>query len=315
MSLLSRHPCEASSRDAGAGESGRRAWGIARAARHYFNQLGSRLRFTGLSFGQKTASNFDEELILRRFIEELLPPDHSRTAVDIGAGDGVKGSNTYALFRDGWRGLVVELSGRRFARLAYAYRNFRGVWACRCRVTPDNVAGLLRSYSVEEEFGVLSLDIDSYDYWVLDAVLASYRPRLIVTEINEKIPPPIKFVVKFDPDFELTHHFFGYSLQSLSDLCEQYDYALIGLEYNNAFLAPKELAGERVLNPAEAYRAGYLDRADRREKFAANHDVEVLQTLTPEEGVEFLERFFSKHRGRYEMSIATTTPELETARP
>jgi hypothetical protein len=275
---------------------------IAKSAQQYLSQLGQ------LSFGKRLRkesgfSNFDEERILSKFIDELIPVDHSRTAVDLGSGDGIKASNTYALFRSGWRGLGVESHGRRARKLARTYRNFPEVSACRSTVTPSNVVELLRSFGIPEKFSVLSLDIDSYDYWVLDALLSSFRPYLIVTEINEKIPPPIKFIVKYDSEFQPAHHFFGHSIASLEDLCETHSYAIIGLEYNNAFLAPAELPGVRPVAAAEAYRMGYLQRADRHEKFHRNHDMEVLHTLTAEEGVKFVERYFAAKRGKYEVGL------------
>ena len=223
--------------------------------------------------------------------------------VDLGAGDGIRHSNTHALFASGWRGLAVVYDSRRMYRLARTYRNQPNVFVCRQRVTPQNVAALLNAYELPQEFGLLSLDIDSYDYWVLDALLREFRPRLIVTEINEKIPPPIRFVVKYDPVFELRHHFYGYSIASLADLCARYAYALIELEYNNAFLTPVEHAPAPALTAEAAYRRGYLERPDRRTKFRLNEDMEVLHTLTPEAGIEFLKRFFAQHQGKYEIGL------------
>jgi hypothetical protein len=255
-------------------------------------------------------SNFDEERIIKEYSAQLLPAARMHTAVDLGAGDGVRHSNTHALFAGGWAGLAVEADSRRVYRLARTYRNHPRVFVSRCRVTPHNVVPLLAAYEIEPEFGVLSLDIDSYDYWVLDALLARFRPRLIVTEINEKIPPPIKFVVKYDPDFQLRHHFYGYSIESLAELCARHAYALVELEYNNAFLAPAEIA-PAALTPAEAYRRGYLARADRQAKFRLNEDMEILHTLDAAAGVTFLNRFFAQHQGKYEIGVAAPA-EVET---
>lgn len=277
---------------------------FANTARHYLDLLGLHFRQAKLGRRPGGFSNFDEERMLERFIAELLPHGHSRTAVDIGAGDGVKGSNTYALFRDGWRGLGIEGDASRARRLTRAYKNFEGVTAVHALATPSNVVQMLRSHGVETDFGVLSLDIDSYDYWVLDALLRSFRPQLVVTEINEKIPPPVRFVVKYDPEFRLQHHFFGYSIASLDELCERHGYALIALEYNNAFLAPRELEGVRPLDAEEAYVNGYLERTDRQERFWRNSDMEILHSLKPEEAARFIERFFARHRGKYELSVA-----------
>ena len=275
---------------------------IAKTAQQYLKRVEHRLQRARVAAGRDSFSNFGEERILRKYIAELLPAGTSRTAVDIGAGDGVKGSNTYALFREGWRGVGFEGSNRKVCKLAAAYKHYPQVSAANCVVTPLNVVALLRAYDIEREFGVLSLDIDSYDYWVLDAVLAEFRPRLVVTEINEKIPPPIRFVVKYDPAFQMTHHFFGYSIASLAELAAEHDYALLEVEYNNAFLAPRELAGALARDAADAYREGYAERPDRREKFRANANMEILHTLKPREAVKFLDDFYAQHRGKYELS-------------
>jgi hypothetical protein len=275
---------------------------ITKAAQQYLKRVEHRLQRARVAAGRASFSNFGEEQILRKYIAELLPEGTSRTAVDIGAGDGIRGSNTYALFREGWRGVGFEGSNRKVCKLAAAYKHYPQVSACNCVVTPENVVALLHAYNIEREFGVLSLDIDSYDYWVLDAVLAEFRPRIVVTEINEKIPPPIKFVVDYDPAFQMTHHFFGYSIASLAELAARYDYAIIEVEYNNAFLAPRELPGVKPRDAADAYREGYAARPDRREKFRANANMEILHTLAPREAVRFLDEFYAQHRGKYELS-------------
>ena len=285
---------------------------ITKAAQAYLRQLDFKFHEAKLSLKRGGHSSLGEEALLKKYISELLPRNHNRTVVDIGAGDGLRWSNTYALFREGWKGVGVEYDSRKAIRLAHNYKYYADAYACRSRVTPDNVVPLLQTYFIEKDFSVLSLDIDSYDYWVLDRVLKDYRPRLILTEINEKIPPPIKFVVNYDPDFELRHHFYGYSIESLAELCRRYDYALIQLEYNNAFLAPRELPGVRPLSADIAYREGYLERADRREKFHLNYDMEALNSLTPAEGVEFIKHFYAKFAGKYEVSIAQTSP-IETS--
>ena len=52
----------------------------------------------------------------------------------------------------------------------------------------------------------------------------------------------------------------------LSDLCEEFGYVILELEYNNAFLAPKELAGERALEAQAAYTPGLSRPAGQKRK-------------------------------------------------
>ena len=51
-------------------------------------------------------SHANEQSILAKYIEQLLPPDRPRTVVDIGAGNGVRRSNSYALLLAGWKALI-----------------------------------------------------------------------------------------------------------------------------------------------------------------------------------------------------------------
>ena len=248
-------------------------------------------------------SRFDEDRILARHVSELLPETNHGTAVDLGAGDGVRWSNTYALFTNGWKGVGVESDTRRFTKLARAYRHYPQVFACRNLVTPHNVVALLQSYEIEKDFEVLSIDVDSNDYWILQAALRVFRPRLIVAEINENIPPPIRFVVKYDPDFQLRHHFYGCSIMSLADLCRQHDYAVLELEYNNAFLAPREIVRLEPPHTETIYRNGYLDRPDRKQKFALNFDLDEIHSMSPGDAVKFLTNFYARERGKYFLSL------------
>ena len=244
-------------------------------------------------------SHANEQSILAKYIETLLPSDRPRTVVDIGAGNGVRWSNSYALLLAGWKALGVEADPQKFALLSKVYGKFPAAHASNSLASPENICALLRDFDIEENFGVLCVDIDGNDYWVLDAILTKFRPGLVVTEINENIPPPLRFVVKFDPDFQLRHHFYGYSIAALEDLCQQHNYGILELEYNNAFLAPRELRGAQFRDAASVYREGYLDRPERRERFASNIDMEPLYSLSPEEGIQFLREFYASDEGNY----------------
>jgi hypothetical protein len=276
---------------------------VAKATQPYLRQLDYGLHRAKLLLKKSGFSNFGEEQILRRYIDALLPVSRTRTAVDLGAGDGVKGSNTFALFGNGWKGLGVECNARKAGRLVKTYKPFAHVAALRARVTPQTVVSLLEEHNIAREFDVLSLDIDSYDYLVLEELLTHFRPRIVVTEINEKIPPPVRFHVKYDADFRLQHHFYGYSIASLADLSARHGYAIMELEYNNAFLAPRELYGDARQSTEEIYREGYVERPDREKKFSSNRDVDILHSMSPADAVKFIDHFFARHRGKYELSL------------
>jgi hypothetical protein len=250
-----------------------------------------------------------EEQILGGLLEGLTGV--TKFYVDIGASDGLKLSNTATLAIRGWSGVAFEFDPGRVATFARAYRDLPEVRICRAKVTPKNVIAFLDSYAVPTGFGVLSLDIDSYDHFVLEALLARYRPKVIIAEINEKIPPPLDFTVLFDDAHGWDgSHFYGQSICRLAALAKRCGYAIHALEYNNAFLVDANAYGKRGLTAREAYEKGYLNRPDRLREFPWNRDVEAVLTLPAADAIEFLNRRFAPYAGRYSLSIGTDGPPL-----
>lgn len=265
-----------------------------------FNSFGLEIR--RMRENKTMFSNFNEQKIIYRYFKELNIKH--KFCVDIGAGDGIVRSNTFFLFKDGWSGLAVEYDGNEFQELAYVCRKFHKVNLAKCKVTPENINFLLKNNHAPKEFGFLTLDIDGYDYFILEQILNSFRPSLLCIEINEKIPPPLKFTVKYDPDYVCSgDHFYGQSISQLHFLCSKHDYGIIELEYNNVFLIPKEISQYSFLSPEEAYKKGYLNRPDRKKKFPQNAELEELLGLSPYEALNFLNNFFSKYQGKFILTL------------
>jgi len=168
-------------------------------------------------------------------------------------------------------------------------------------VTPKNVLSILSDNDVSKDFDFLSFDIDGYDYHVLNEMLSAYRPKLICAEINEKIPPPIKFSVNFDDSYFWDGtHFFGMSISKVAELCSNHNYSLVELHYNNAFLIPNEICPFKGLSAEAAYSNGYKNRQDRRQKFSWNTDMEPVLSMSPSAALDFINQKFSKYAGKFE---------------
>jgi hypothetical protein len=243
-----------------------------------------------------------EDAVIARWLDRLGPID--RTCIDMAASDGVDQSNTYWLFRDGWGGLAVEGDPARFRALATVHARTDDIDLVRTFVTPGNVRDLLRGHGIAREFGFLNLDIDGYDHFVLAALLEEFRPTLMCVEINEKIPPPLRFTVRYAPGYEYRgDHFFGQSLAQLVTLTDRHDYDLVELNYNNAFLVPREKGLGAAMSAEQAYRVGYAERPDRRRRFPYNADVEPLLALPPAEAADFVRTLFRDRSGEYQLEV------------
>jgi hypothetical protein len=243
-------------------------------------------------------SNLGEEAIIDEYLNAL--PIKNQYCVDIAASDGVAMSNTLFLFKRQWGGIAVEFDSKMFAELSFLYKDFPNVNLVKAKITPGNIVSVLKTGSCPKNFSFLNFDIDSYDFFVLDELLSEFRPSLICTEINEKIPPPISFTVKYDPDhFWKTDHFFGQSISKCYELCEKHKYDIVKLHYNNLFLVPKEINVFDSFLPEKAFEEGYLNKKDRKEKFPWNSDMEELLTMSKEKGIEFLNKKFEEYKGKY----------------
>ena len=152
--------------------------------------------------------------------------------------------------------------------------------------TPDTIVDQLREAQAPLDMRVFKIDIDGYDIDVVRAVLgAGFMPSFVSVEINEKIPPPIRFAVRYDKKQPWRYlgdgHCYGASLQSWVDMFSKHKYFLYGLEWNDALFVKQDLAdivkvlyGEIPSSPEEAYEKGYSGRYCRTRYFPWNANVD-----------------------------------------
>ncbi len=226
--------------------------------------------------------------------------------VDVAASDGVTQSCTLDFFRDpNWRGLAVEMDPEKFSKLAFIYSRFRNARLARARVTPMNIADLLRGFEIPPDFTLFNLDIDSYDLQVVDALLKTeFKPKIISMEINEKIPPPIFFAVNYDDaHYWAGDHFYGCSLTAASSTVKAHGYILESLQYNNAFFVRSDVAESRLNDMPDtvAYDSGYRNKSDRRELFPWNSNVDCLLTYKTSDSIDFLNDLFKSYANKYSL--------------
>lgn len=271
-----------------------------RLVKRSLNAIGLELRrvLPATGSGASAHPNSGDEGLVEGLLAKIAL--RHRYAVDFGAGDGETMSNSYSLFRAGWNGMAAESDGARFAKLAYRYAGFPGARLVRARVNPENVLDLLSAGEAPREFGFLNLDIDDYGHYVLEKLLGAYRPSLICAGINGTIPPPLRFTVKWDPARQRAKdNFHGQSLSLLEDLGKRNSYALVGLEYDIAFLIARELNPVPMQSAAEAYRIGYLERADRPQRLPWNKDMDALQGMDADAAKAFVREKFKAYEGKY----------------
>jgi hypothetical protein len=115
-------------------------------------------------------------------------------------------------------------------------------------VTAEKINDLIRDNGFAGELGVLSIDIDDNDYWVLKAI-DCVRPAILITEFNGVFGDRHAITVPYKPDFDrlAAHHsgqYFGASIKAMINLSAEKGFRFLGTNSNgvNAFFIREDLA-------------------------------------------------------------------------
>lgn len=226
--------------------------------------------------------------------------------IDIAASDGVTQSCTYPFYKQGANGIALEMDPSKFASLSATYASFPEVKLLRTRVTPSTIGTLLTSLDCPLDPTLLNLDIDSFDLELIEAILEmGIRPAVISMEINEKIPPPIFFSVKYDQDrYWAGDHFYGCSLTAASSVVKPFGYFLESLQFNNAiFIRSDYQKSSADLSDLDAYTRGYVLRPDRQLLFPWNRDFDAVIEMNIKDALQFITVFFERYTGAFDLHV------------
>lgn len=208
----------------------------------------------------------------------------SRRFLEFGCGTGLECNSANLALGFGWSGLLLDANPTHVTKARTFFDDHLGPHrervSVRCGfVTPDNINELIENASsAQGDLDLLSIDVDSIDYWIWEAVADRFRPRLVVCEYNASFGPERSVTVSsrdgFDPfDLHPSGFYHGVSLSALHGLAHARDYQLIGCDSAgvNAFFVRRDCAaGLPDLDPVEAFvrNAWRTDPSDPEEQYA-----------------------------------------------
>jgi hypothetical protein len=99
----------------------------------------------------------------------------------------------------------------------------------------DRLDAILDEHKVPRDLDVLSIDIDGYDYWVLES-LESPQAKIIVIEFNPTMPNAVEYVQPRNSDAQ-----HGSSPRSLTMLAATRGYELVAVTQVNLILVRSDL--------------------------------------------------------------------------
>ena len=193
-----------------------------------------------LRFRNNITSECGEDGILAHIFDKI--GEGKKYCVEVGAHDGVRFSNTFALIRDrNWAGLLVESDTGAYQKLETAYRSLDRVRTANVRVAATgqhSLGRVLASASAPADIDFLCIDVEGNDYH-LWANLRGYRPRVVMIDFNPTIPNDVLFVQE---DSDLKND--SASLSALIELGRALGYELAAATTWNAIFVRRDLFGK-----------------------------------------------------------------------
>ncbi|MFL6088984.1 MAG: hypothetical protein ACJ71Z_02460 [Aeromicrobium sp.] len=192
----------------------------------------------------------------------------SRRFLEFGCSSGLECNSVNLALGFGWSGLMLDADPTAVRKAKIFFQDHLGEHHDRVElragyVTPENINDLIAdAMAGPDDLDLLSIDVDSIDYWIWEAVDPKFRPRVVVCEYNAGFGPTRSLTVApregFDPFTKHPSGFYhGASVAALHKLATARGYQLIGCDSAgvNTFFVRRDCAeGLPDLDPREAYQ-------------------------------------------------------------
>ena len=191
-------------------------------------------------------SQWGEDGIIDWLINKF--PEIPNSFLEIGT-ENYKESNTrFLLVNKNWDGFLIEADKAAVKNI----KSQRVFWKHNLRIenqfiTKDNINTIIKKIEVPKKLGLLSLDVDGVDYWILSN-LSVLEPSIVVCEYNSLFGQKKSITVPYKKNFirsdeHYSNLYYGASIKAFIELMKKKNYFLIGTNSagNNAFFIKKNL--------------------------------------------------------------------------
>jgi hypothetical protein len=167
----------------------------------------------------KVFSQWGEDGIIQ-YLSKAIELNY-KTFIEFGVEDFTEANCRFLLMKDNWSGFVIDGSPSNITRIKKSYFYWRHhLLAVNAFITRDNINDLLAKSGFDEDLGILSIDLDGNDYFILEAVNA-VRPRILICEYNAVFGPARKISIPYSPDFSRTRQHYSWRKKRATRWSEQ----------------------------------------------------------------------------------------------
>jgi hypothetical protein len=228
-------------------------------------------------------SQFGEDGIIQYLISNLEITN--KTFVEFGVENYEEANTRFLLENNNWSGLIIDscVDNINFIKKQNYYWKYNLV-AINAFISRHNINNLIKENYFNEGVGLLSIDIDGNDYWIMKEINV-ISPDIIIIEYNANYGPDKSLTIKYNKNFErvktgINKLIYGCSLKAIFNLCKKKGYSLVctNKNGNNAFFVKNQLLNEKI-------KAITLDNAFKINSFKEFFDSEGVPSKISQEQV------------------------------
>ncbi len=193
--------------------------------------------------------------------------------LEIGTQDYRESNTRFLLINRNYDGYIIEGDARATKNIMSQRVYWKHNLTIKNKfVNKDNINNLVEEMNIPKKIGLLSLDIDGVDYWVLKE-LKSLDAAIVVCEYNSLFGLKKSITVPYDKNFVRTKkHFsnlyYGASIKAFIDLMKNKKYFLLGTNKNgnNAFFMKNIFLKDinKILKEKNIYISKYRESRDQK---------------------------------------------------
>jgi hypothetical protein len=238
----------------------------------------------------KIFSQWGEDGIIQHLISSV--DIKNKTFIEFGVEDFFESNCRFLLIKDDWKGFVIDGATQNIERLKNSYFFWKHqIDAVDAFITKENINDLLEKSGFDKDLGILSIDLDGNDYFILETI-SYFTPRILICEYNPVFGPTRKISIPYQADFNRSngHYsnlYWGASLSAMTMAAEKKGYILVGTNKAgcNAFYVRKDLMNEKLeaLTAEAAFtQSSYRESRDHNGQLnyiASDKRLEVIRGL------------------------------------
>jgi len=212
----------------------------------------------------------------------------SKTFLEIGTEDYKESNTRFLLINKNWDGYIIE-SDKKSVDSIKSQRIF---WKHDLKiknhfVTKENINDLIKNFKVPKNIGILSLDIDGIDFWILKEI-KNLSPTIIICEFNPLFGKNKSITVPYKKNFirkneHYSNLYFGASIKAFVNLLAKKGYFFIGTNSsgNNGFFVKKDFSHsiKKLIKSKKIYIGKFRESRDQKGKLSHLNKVKSLELI------------------------------------